>query len=75
MKSPTKRIFYHFGVTQSTFGTSTIATTPILARQQRVHARTCQRPAHTLAPAPTTCTQKSLVAERYQAFSEAKSLS
>ena len=75
MKLPTKRIFYHFGVTQSAFGTSTFATTPILARQQRVHARTCQRPAHTLPPASVTCAQKSLVAERYQAFSEAKCLS
>ena len=75
MKSPTKRVFYHFGVTRSAFGTSTFTTTPILARYQHVAV-----PARTYAPAPThtrrwTRTQKSLVAERYQAFSEAKCLS
>ena len=116
MKSPTKRIFYHFGVTRSAFGTSTFTTTPILARYQHIavpartcspaslpSARTCppaslpsartsapapapavdlrirRRPTHpparTRTPMPGQGAQKSLVAERYQAFSEAKSLS
>jgi len=53
MKFPTKRIFYHFGVTRSAFGTSTFTTTPILARYQHiaVPARTCS-PA-SLPPART----------------------
>ena len=85
MKSPTKRIFYHLEVTRGTFDTEM----SIRARYQhvvvpaRAHPRTlpARRRAHPYLP---TCkpavrshrrTQKSLVAERYQAFSEAKSLS
>ena len=73
MKSPTKRIFYHLEVTRGIFDTEM----PIRARLYTLPARRCAR---TYEPAPThtrrwTRTQKSLVAERYQAFSEAKCLS
>ena len=63
MKSPTKRIFYHLEVTRVTFDTKM----PIRARLRTLPAR---RSAYARA-----CAQKSLVAERYQAFSEAKCLS
>ena len=82
MKSPTKRIFYHFGVTRSAFGTSTFTTTPILARYQPVDVPACTCPPASLPSVRTYThayaragTQKSLVAQRYQAFSEAKCLS
>ena len=76
MKFPTKRIFYHFGVTRSAFGTEA----SILVCEHaypRTSAPAPPRPPATCAPAPApaTCAQKSLVAERYQAFNEAKSLS
>ena len=85
MKFPTKRIFYHLEVTRGTFDTEM----PIRARYQHVaapiRARLYMLPARrrarphlpTCKPAVRSrrCAQKSLVAERYQAFSEAKCLS
>ena len=74
MKSPTKRIFYHLEVTRVTFDTEM----PIRARLRTLQAR---RSAYILAHVRPIrlrshrCAQKSLVAERYQAFSEAKCLS
>ena len=82
MKSPTKRIFYHLEVTRGTFDTEM----PIRACYQHV---TCAPPAryqHVVVPVRTCppaslpsanagAHKKSLVAERYQAFSEAKCLS
>ena len=74
MKSPTKRIFYHLEVTRGTFNTEM----PIRARLHMLPARRRARPhLPTCKPAvrQRRRTQKSLVAERYQAFSEAKCLS
>ena len=74
MKSPTKRIFYHLEVTRGTFDTEM----PIRAR---LHTLPARRSAYILAHVRPIrlrshrCAQKSLVAERYQAFSEAKCLS
>ena len=74
MKSPTKRIFYHLEVTRGTFDTEM----SIRARLHTLPARRRARPhLSTCKPAVRSrrCAQKSLVAERYQAFSEAKCLS
>ena len=78
MKSPTKRIFYHLEVTRGTFDTEM----PIRARLHTLPARRSNHPrtpAHVTSTSqrlrPHRITQKSLVAERYQAFSEAKCLS
>ena len=75
MKFPTKRIFYHLEVTRGTFDTEML----IRACYQHVAAPIRARLHVTRAPparhARATHAQKSLVAESYQAFSEAKRLS
>ena len=77
MKSPTKRVFYHLEVTRGTFDTEM----PIRARlrtlpaRRSAYARACARYQHVATPTLAPGTQKSLAAERYQAFSEAKCLS
>ena len=89
MKSPTKRIFYHLEVTRGTFDTempirARLYTLPA-RRSDHPHTYLHMLPARRRArPHLPTCkpavrqrrrTQKSLVAEHYQAFSEAKCLS
>ena len=89
MKSPTKRIFYHLEVTRGTFNTEMPIRTRLHTLPARrsdhphtyLHMLQARRSAHILAHVRPVrlrsrrCAQKSLVAERYQAFSEAKCLS
>ena len=88
MKSPTKRIFYHLEVTRGTFDTEMPIRARLytLPARRSDHPRTPAHVTSTLScpPAlahlqacrpPALGAQKSLVAERYQAFSEAKCLS